>query len=81
MAKSIPKYSSSSDNEILAIHHLTGSDRKTTVKIPAKDISVEFAETMPLAAGVAARVELSSTDDTIEIMIGESPTYIVVTHK
>jgi len=51
------------------------------VEIPATNIRVEFAETMPLAAGVAARVELSSTDDTIEITIRESPTYIVVTHK
>lgn len=59
----------------------TGSDRKITVKIPAKDMSIDFAETMPLAAGVAPRVELSSTDDTMEITIRESPTYIVLTHK
>jgi len=59
----------------------TGTNKTTMVEIPATNIRVEFAETMPLAAGVAARVELSSTDDTIEIMIGESPTYIVVTHK
>jgi hypothetical protein len=39
---------------------------------------VEFAETMPLIAGAAPKVEVSSGAGMLEIEVGESPTYIVV---
>lgn len=59
----------------------TGSNRRTTVEIPAADIQVEFAETMPLAAGAVPQAEVSSIAGMLRIGVGESPTYIVVTRK
>ncbi|MDA1232827.1 MAG: hypothetical protein O2856_18820 [Planctomycetota bacterium] len=59
----------------------TGINKKTTLKIPVEGITVQFAESMPLVAGVVPRIEVSSDHDEIKIEVGESPTYIVVTHK
>lgn len=71
-------HESVANRRILVAWCPSGSNRKTTIKIPAKDIRVEFAETMPLIAGAAPKVEVSSGAGMLEIEAGESPTYIVV---